>query len=112
MTTENKINSAELMNEEQLDRVAGGNDNEIEYDDYLLERYGFQKKHFSYNMKASAWDDYCNSVIEAWSKAGIICKYNEYGENEYYLKNSDGSITALSHDDAGDYIRRNFEAPF
>ena len=109
----NEILKEEILSDEQLDLVAGGNDYEIEYDDDLLDRYSFQKKHFSMEMKMrGGWYDFCYSVIEAWDKAGIICKYNEHGENEYYLKNSDGSKTRLSHDDAGDYIRRNFEARF
>ena len=111
MTTENL--KGEMMSAEQLDQVAGGNDYEIEYDDDLLERFGFQTKYFSMAKKMNGgWYDFCYSVIEAWDKAGIICIYNEYGENEYYLKNSDGSKTRLSHDDAGDYVRRNFEARY
>ena len=111
MTTENL--KGEMMSAEQLDAVAGGNNSEIKYDDNLLYMYGFKTTYYSMALRMNVkWNAFCHSVIEAWGKAGIICIYNEYGENEYYLKNSDGSKTRLSHDDAGDYIRRNFEPRF
>ena len=67
--------SGELLNEEQLDKVAGGNRDELALDTQLFNTMG--------GINDSNVNGIAAKINSLWAKAGIQVTYNDFGANSY-----------------------------
>lgn len=104
----NEILKDEILSLEQLEEVAGGTYFETLVDSKNLYEYGFVKNYVVEDSSIKSWIDIGNTVTEAWSKVGIICKFNGSTANEYSIVNGD-SVTKLSRNEAIKYLEENFK---
>ena len=92
MADKKKINSAEIMSDEELDKVAGGNLNEMVSDLAFFREMGFWsgvlpgEKSQTTSSSSDVGRVICleEEFNVAWSKAGIATVCSERGLNEYY----------------------------
>ena len=86
MTNEIKINSAELMSEEQLDNIAGGSYSEIAKDSFELYDRKFMDDHYTSLGTFFHYESYSAKVDGGWAKAGVHVVTHFAFDNEYYIK--------------------------
>ena len=99
-----KILQNELMNEEELEQVAGGNIGEVIADSKILYSHGLLNEIPKSCALPFTWVSETAKIDEAWSKAGITCVTNKFFDNEYYR---DGK--KISRDEARNFISQNYK---
>ena len=100
-----KINEKlEMMSDEELEQVAGGNIGQTSADSQLLYDHGLiddwhGNLHFTFH-----WNSESKKVDAAWARAGITCCTTVVGANKYW---KDGK--EISREEAHNYVRNNFK---
>ena len=82
----NAILKNEILKDEELEQIAGGNRDELALDTQLFNTMGGR-------IKAYDLDDITNTnvngisakITSLYSKLGIEVKYNDYGASNYYI---------------------------
>lgn len=76
--------SEELLNEEQLDKVAGGNRDELALDTQLFNTMGGRFQAYTLEeITDSNVNGIAAKINSLWAKAGIQVTYNDFGANSY-----------------------------
>ncbi|MBR6014283.1 MAG: hypothetical protein IK062_10985 [Selenomonadaceae bacterium] len=107
--------SDEILSDEELEQVAGGDMQETTWDSHLLYDYGIISDYHNAPALLVHWESYSAEVDAGWSKVGITCvtewsnHHNKYfaGDKEIsrdeavkILKSKFGRIRyTFSHDD-------------
>lgn len=73
----------ELLSDEQLEQVAGGNDRELNRDTILMRDLGLMKNIIPEDSEGLQMDTF-NDLRRAWAQLKISFIYNYKGYNEYY----------------------------
>ena len=100
----NEILKDEIMSEQELDQIAGGNRDELALDTQLFNAMGGR-------FKAYALDDITSSNVNVissgiatlWKDAGLRVEYNDNGASKYF----DGNGKQISRNDAIDKLTFN-----
>lgn len=98
----------EIMSDEKLEQVAGGNMGQTSYDSELLYAYGLLDDYHGLLHMNFHWKSDSAEVDAGWRKAGITCvskpgsKRN--GSNQYFLNGKE-----ITHNEAIDYLKANFK---
>lgn len=76
----------EIMNEAELEQVAGGNRDELALDTQLFNTLGNRMPAYDkYDITNTNVNGIAGRVSALWSKAGIQVKYNDSGASNYYV---------------------------
>ena len=102
MIDEKKLASA-AMNDDELDKVAGGSCTQTSNDSKLLYDHGLVDDWHSTLTTSVYWKDYSAAVDAGWAKVGITC-VTKYNDNNLYFK--DGK--QISRDEAVAHVKANF----
>ena len=93
----------EILKDEELDQVAGGNRDELALDTQLFNALGDRFK--AYNLEditSSNVNGIAGKITALWNKAGIQVKYNDFGANSYSINGQ-----PISRNDAVDKLANN-----
>ncbi len=83
----NEILKDEIMNEEELEKVAGGNRDELSLDTKLFNAMGGRMEAYDlYQITNNNVNGIAARVTSLYSKLGIKVKYNDFGASEYFTK--------------------------
>lgn len=81
-----EIKKEEVMSDEQLDKVAGGNRDELALDTQLFNAMGDRFKAYNLEDITSANVNGISAKITSlYSKLGIQVKYNDFGASSYSI---------------------------
>jgi hypothetical protein len=76
----------EIMNEEQLDKVAGGNRDELALDTQLFNAMGNRSKAYDLeDITNTNVNGISAKITSLYGKFGIEVKYNDFGASNYYI---------------------------
>ena len=84
--TNEKILKDEIMNEAELDMVAGGNRDELALDTQLFNAMGNRSKAYDLeDITNTNVNGISAKITSLYSKLGIEVKYNDFGASNYYI---------------------------
>ena len=97
-----EIFANEIMNEAELDNVAGGNRDELALDTQMFNAMGGRSAAYTLEDITSAnVNGIAAKIISLYSKLGIEVKYNDFGASNYYLNGQqirrDQAVTEALH---------------
>ncbi len=81
-----KMNTNEILNDEQLDSVSGGSINEVAADSETLYNLGILGDKFDKLDTTISWDKVTDAVETSWKKVGVLCVTKPLNKNEYTYK--------------------------
>jgi len=100
-----KINEKlEMMNDEELEHVAGGTIGQTAGDSKILYDYGLMDRHYGTIPVMFYWKSKSAEVDAGWAKAGITCVTAPLSGNKYFLNGKE-----ISRGEAYDYLKANFK---
>ena len=101
---EEKILKDEIMSEQELDQVAGGNRDELALDTQLFNAMGERFKAYALDDITSSNVNVISSKIsQLWSDAGLRVEYNDNGASKYF----DGNGKQITRNQAVDKLAYN-----
>lgn len=105
MAKEDKF-ADEIMSDDELDQVTGGNYSQAADDSKFLYDYGLNNNWHSAGSMAFFWLSYSPEVDAGWAKAGITCvtAWSGYKDNKYFINGKE-----ISRDEAYAHVRANFQ---
>ena len=84
--TNEKILKDEIMNEAELDMVAGGNRDELALDTQLFNAMGNRSKAYDLeDITNTNVNGISAKITSLYGKFGIEVKYNDFGASNYYI---------------------------
>ena len=83
------------LQEEELNKVAGGNMFETQDDSLALSSTGYLDRDYSVGELLFHWVEYSARIDAAWAKAGITSVTKPFGSNQYFIKGEE-----ITRDDA------------
>lgn len=102
MAVEDKF-ADEMLSDEELDGVAGGNIGQTTVDSKFLYEHGLVDDwHGEFHMLFN-WKSDSAEVDAGWSKAGITCVTKPGGANLYFMGGKE-----ISRDEAYNHVKANF----
>ncbi len=94
----------EIMNEEELEQVAGGNRDELALDTQLFNTMGERIKAYVLDdITSSNVNGIASRISKLWSDAGLRVEYNDNGPSKYF----DGNGHQISRNEAVDKVAFN-----
>ena len=81
-----EILKEEIMTEDQLEQIAGGNRDELALDTQLFNAMGGRSPAYTLDDITSAnVNGIASKITSLYSKLGIEVKYNDFGASDYYI---------------------------
>ncbi len=100
-----KINAElEKLNDEELDKVAGGTIGQTAGDSKILYDYGLMDKYYGTIPVMFHWLSKSAEVDAGWARAGITCVTAPFANNKYFLNGKE-----ISRREAYDHLKANFK---
>ena len=91
----NEILKDEIMSEKELDKVAGGNRDELALDTQLFNAMGNRSKAYDLeDITNTNVNGISAKITSLYSKLGIQVSYNDFGASSYSV---DGQATTRNH---------------
>ena len=81
----NKILKDEILKDEQLDKIVGGNRDELALDRELFNAMTPRRSPFEEEITNRNYKQIAAKVGCLWQKFGITMKYNDTGASNYYV---------------------------
>lgn len=100
----NEILKDEILKEEQLDKISGGDRAETLCDSKFLYDYGLVKDWHGEFHQFFNWKSDSAEIDDGWKKAGIICVTSFFEYNKYILNGKE-----LNRHEAYDVVREKFK---
>lgn len=97
--------AGEVMSNEELEQVAGGNFGQTSEDSKFLYDYGLMDDHYSSFEVTFCWNSKSAAVDAGWSKAGITCVTKPFfAYNLYFIGGKE-----ISRDDAFKIVKEKLK---
>ena len=100
----NKILENAAMNDDELDKVAGGHMTEVANDSSFLYEHGLVDDYHGGMHTTLHWKSDSAAVDAGWAKAGITCVTKFIDDNLYF---KDGK--QITRDEAYNHVKANFK---
>lgn len=84
-----KIFEDEMMSDEELEQVAGGNICQTSEDSKFLYEHGIIDKSYTDSGTMQHWDSVSKEVDKGWTKVGITCVPRLFGNNWYFMDDTE-----------------------
>ena len=111
----NEILKDEIMNEEELEQVAGGNRDELSLDTKLFNAMGGRMEAYDlYQITNNNVNGIAARVSSLYGKLGIKVEYNDFGASRYFKNNrpisrNDAVVAALNEAGYHDMDPKQFQ---
>ena len=100
-----KINAElEMMSDNELEQVVGGNIGQTSYDSKVLYDHGLMDTWYGNDGLVFGWKSKSAAVDEGWSRAGITCYTSPFCPNRYWVSGRE-----ISRQQAFDIVKSKFK---
>lgn len=101
--TEEKF-ADEMLEDGELDQVAGGDIDETLDDNDFLYNHGLMEKKYQPGPFMLDWRVRSSEIDAGWAKAGITCVTKPFGSNLYFINGQE-----ISRNEAYDIVKSKFQ---